>query len=64
MAVYSEIEEYLAQDLKRAEFAALPATLILLLIVFGSVIAALLPLGVGILAVAGGIGRGCSSHPA
>jgi RND superfamily putative drug exporter len=55
VAVYSEIEAFLAQDLKRAEFSALPLTLILLLLVFGSVVAALLPLGVGLLAVAGGI---------
>ena len=34
-------------DLKRAESIALPITLILLVAVFGSVVAALLPLGVG-----------------
>ncbi|HEY1278319.1 MAG TPA: MMPL family transporter, partial [Acidimicrobiales bacterium] len=41
------------KDLKRAESIALPITLILLVAVFGSVVAALLPLGVGILAIVG-----------
>jgi RND superfamily putative drug exporter len=56
IAVYSDIETALAEDLQKAEVAALPLTLILLLLVFGSVVAALLPLGVGALAVVGGLG--------
>jgi putative drug exporter of the RND superfamily len=40
-------------DLQRAEMIALPITLILLVIVFGSVVAALLPLAVGVLAIIG-----------
>ena len=46
----------LETDLQRAETVTLPATLILLIIIFGSLIAAGLPLGVGILTIVGGIG--------
>ena len=46
----------LESDLQRAEYLALPITLIMLVIIFASVIAALLPLGVGVLAIVGGIG--------
>jgi RND superfamily putative drug exporter len=42
------------QDLQRAD-VSIPAALILLVIVFGSVVAALLCLGVGLVAVAGGL---------
>ena len=45
----------LEADLQRAEVVSLPMALILLLIVFGTVVAALLPLGVGMLAVVGGL---------
>ena len=55
VAVYSEMQEILDEDLKRSETVALPFVLLLLLVVFGSVVAALLPLAVGVLAVAGGI---------
>jgi RND superfamily putative drug exporter len=40
-----------ADDVNRAEARVLPVTLILLLIAFGSVVAAMLPLGVGLLAI-------------
>jgi putative drug exporter of the RND superfamily len=40
-----------ADDVNRAEARVLPVTLFLLLIAFGSVVAAMLPLGVGILAI-------------
>lgn len=46
----------LEQDLQRAEFVALPVVLLLLVLIFASVVAALLPLGVGVLAIVGGIG--------
>jgi len=46
----------LETDLQRAETVTLPVTLILLLIIFGSLIAAGLPLSVGILTIVGGIG--------
>ncbi len=46
----------LEQDLRRAEFVALPVVLLLLVLIFASVVAAFLPLGVGVLAIVGGIG--------
>ncbi len=42
-------------DLQRAELVSLPVSLILLLLVFGAVIAGLLPIAVGVLAVVGGL---------
>ena len=55
LAVTNGFNVVLQEDLRRAETVSLPLALILLLIVFGSVIAALVPLGVGVLAVVGGI---------
>lgn len=46
----------LEKDLSRAETVSLPVSLILLLVVFAAVVAALLPLGVGVMAIVGGIG--------
>ena len=46
----------LETDLQRAETVTLPVTLILLILIFASVVAAGLPLGVGILTIVGGIG--------
>jgi RND superfamily putative drug exporter len=46
----------IASDLQRAEVVALPVTLLLLVLIFASIIAAALPLGVGVLAIAGGVG--------
>ncbi len=46
----------LEQDLQRAELVALPVTLLLLILIFAAIVAALLPLGVGILAIVGGFG--------
>ncbi|HEY7624439.1 MAG TPA: MMPL family transporter [Candidatus Limnocylindria bacterium] len=55
LAINNGFNLVLQQDLRRAETVSLPLALVLLLIVFGSVVAALVPLGVGILAVVGGI---------
>jgi RND superfamily putative drug exporter len=46
----------LEQDLQRAEYVALPITLLLLVLIFAAIVAALLPLGVGVLAIVGGFG--------
>ena len=43
-------------DLNRAEYLALPITLLMLVLIFASLIAASLPLGVGLLAIVGGVG--------
>ena len=45
----------LESDLTRAETVTLPVTLILLLIIFGTVVAAGLPLGIGICTIVGGL---------
>jgi putative drug exporter of the RND superfamily len=55
LAINNGFNEVLQQDLNRAETVSLPLALVLLLIVFGSIVAALVPLGVGVLAVVGGI---------
>jgi RND superfamily putative drug exporter len=47
------VSDRVESDLQRAEMIALPVTLLLLIVVFGSVVAALLPLAVGILAIIG-----------
>jgi RND superfamily putative drug exporter len=53
VAVRHELQQTIQEDLLRAELIALPVTLVLLVMVFGSAIAALLPLGVGIMAILG-----------
>jgi RND superfamily putative drug exporter len=55
LAINNGFNEVLQQDLNRAETVSLPLALVLLLVVFGSIVAALVPLGVGVLAVVGGI---------
>ena len=44
----------LQADLQRAEVVALPVILLLLVLIFAAIVAALLPLGVGLLAIVGG----------
>jgi uncharacterized membrane protein YdfJ with MMPL/SSD domain len=46
----------LETDLQRAEYVSLPITLILLVLIFAGLVAAGLPLGVGMLTILGGIG--------
>ncbi|GAB2594403.1 MMPL family transporter [Streptomyces capparidis] len=53
LAVGHEMTEVIQEDLVRAELIALPITLLLLVMVFGSAVAALLPLAVGIVAILG-----------
>ncbi|MFD5767212.1 MMPL family transporter [Streptomyces sp. NPDC127049] len=53
LAVRHEMQTIIQEDLLRAELIALPLTLVLLVMVFGSAVAALLPLGVGIVAILG-----------
>jgi RND superfamily putative drug exporter len=55
LAVQSDFDRLLDSDLQRAETLSLPLALIVLLLVFGTVVGALLPLGVGVLALVGGI---------
>jgi len=51
--VFREIEDQSQRDLRRAESITLPVTLVVLVVVFGSAVAAGLPLAVGALAVLG-----------
>ncbi|MFD9407925.1 MMPL family transporter [Streptomyces sp. NPDC059989] len=51
--VDAQLQDLSESDLKRAESVVLPGTLILLVLVFGSVVAAALPLLIGVLAIAG-----------
>ena len=55
LAINHDFNSILESDLQRAEFVSLPLALILLLLVFGTLLAAALPLGVGMLAVVGGV---------
>ena len=43
-------------DLRRAELVSLPVSLVLLVLIFGSVVAGALPLSIGLLTIVGGIG--------
>jgi RND superfamily putative drug exporter len=51
--VFRQVGTTVEEDLKRAEMVALPITMVLLVIVFGSVVAAALPLAIGAIAVLG-----------
>ena len=55
-AVADALDEGMAQDISRAEKAALPLVGLLLLVVFGSVVAAFMPLVVGGLSILGSLG--------
>jgi putative drug exporter of the RND superfamily len=48
-----EVGDTIEEDLIRAEMIALPITLVLLIVVFGSVVAASLPLVVGVMSIVG-----------
>jgi len=50
-----DLDRTLEHDLIRAELVSLPIAIIVLLLVFGSLVAAVIPVAVGSLAVAGGI---------
>jgi len=51
--VFHEVGETIEEDLVRAETIALPITLVLLILVFGSVVAASLPLVIGVMSIVG-----------
>src|SRR5918994_291977 len=51
--VFHEVGDTIEEDLVRAETIALPITLVLLVIVFGSLVAASLPLVIGIMSIIG-----------
>src|SRR5271170_3117998 len=51
-----DLRKVSADDVKHAEERAMPVTLVLLLIAFGSIVAAVLPLGVGLLSISMALG--------
>jgi RND superfamily putative drug exporter len=51
--LFSEIQSTIESDLSKSEAIAFPITLVLLVIIFGSLVAAFLPLGVGVFAIVG-----------
>jgi len=51
--VFREVGSTIEDDLARSEMIALPITLILLVLIFGSVVAATLPIVVGVLSIVG-----------
>jgi RND superfamily putative drug exporter len=51
--VFRQVGDTIDRDLRRAELITLPVTLLLLVLIFGSVVAASLPLAVGVFAVIG-----------
>src|SRR6202050_2921263 len=51
-----DLRKVSADDVKHAEERAMPVTLLLLLLAFGSLVAALLPLGVGVLSISMAMG--------
>jgi RND superfamily putative drug exporter len=56
LPINRDFDVILDRDLQRAEIVSLPVALIFMLIVFGTVVGALVPLGVGVLAIVGGLG--------
>ena len=54
-AVFDRLATVVEADLAKAEAIAIPLTLILLVLVFGGVTAALLPVGVGVVAILGAL---------
>jgi RND superfamily putative drug exporter len=56
LPINHELNETLDRDLTRAEVVSIPIALLLLVLVFGTVVGALVPVGVGVLAIVGGLG--------
>ena len=56
MAIYGDVNDTVSEDIERAEILSMPLVLLLSLVIFGSVVAALLPVGVGAVAVVGSFG--------
>ena len=51
IAIFSDLNEASERDLRRAEIITLPLVLIALVVVFGSIVAAGLPLAMGIISM-------------
>ena len=55
LAINHDFDVILESDLQRSEIVSLVLSLLLLLLVFATLVAALLPVGVGVLAIVGGV---------
>ena len=55
LPINHDVNRILDDDLHRAELVSLPIALVLLVIVFGTIVGALIPLAVGVLAIVGGL---------
>lgn len=55
-STYAELQETIKADLLRAESIAIPLTVVLLVLVFGSLVAAGLPLLLGLISIVGALG--------
>jgi len=55
-SINKAVNDTIFRDLRRAEVLSLPITLVVLLIAFGAVVAALLPLGLALMAILGATG--------
>src|SRR4051794_36436369 len=51
--VYGSVKEHIQHDLSRAEMIVFPVTFVLLVLVFGGVVASLLPLAIGAISIVG-----------
>jgi putative drug exporter of the RND superfamily len=51
--VFNEVSTTIEEDLVRSEMIAIPITLVLLVLIFGSVVAATLPVAIGMLSIVG-----------
>ncbi len=51
--LFAEVQDTIESDLARAEAIAFPITLLLMIVIFGSVVAALLPLAIGVFSIVG-----------
>jgi trehalose monomycolate/heme transporter len=52
-AVFGDVNDTVSEDIARAESISMPLVLILCLVIFGSIVAALMPVGIGAIAVLG-----------
>jgi len=56
LAIFGDVGDTVSEDIQRAEMVSMPLVLLLSLVIFGSVVAALLPVAVGAIAIVGSFG--------
>jgi trehalose monomycolate/heme transporter len=55
-AVFADVNGQVSEDIARAEAISMPVVLVLCVVIFGSLVAASLPIGVGVIAILGAFG--------